>query len=62
MENELTGIIEEAIYMGEFTKYRLLLPGGQVLHTKCQSFHGVREYNSGDSVTLGWRIQDTSLL
>ncbi len=57
--NRLAGVVEEAIYLGELTRYHLRLGDDQILMMKQQNMDGVGQVRPGDSVTVSWSIQDT---
>ncbi|THD72734.1 MAG: ABC transporter ATP-binding protein [Bradyrhizobium sp.] len=57
-ENRVTGVVQDIVYTGEYTKYKLLLPGGQMLLMKQASNHGTIEFNVGDAVPIAWSVKD----
>ena len=58
-QNSVDGIIEEAVYLGEFTTYHIRLSDGQILFMKQQNLYGIQDFKTGDSITVAWHIHDT---
>jgi putative spermidine/putrescine transport system ATP-binding protein len=57
-ENRVTGVIEDVIYIGEYTRYKLSLPGGQTLLMKQASNHGTIQFEVGEAVPVAWNVND----
>ena len=57
--NRLDGVVSEAVYLGELTRYHLRVGDDQVLIMKRQNMDGVRQLRPGDSVTVSWSVRDT---
>ena len=63
-EGKTTGVkgkIEEVIYVGEMTKYRVNV-GGQSVYVKCQNRWGEMKYQAGEVASLGWNPEDIRVL
>ena len=58
-QNTVDGIIEEAVFLGEFTTYHILLSDGQILFMKQQNLHGIQDFKTGDSIAVAWNFHDT---
>ena len=58
-ENRLGGVVTEAIYLGELTRYHVRLGDDQTLVMKLQNKDGVRQLRPGDPVTVSWSVRDT---
>ena len=58
-DNRLDGVVAEAIYLGELTRYHVRLDDDQKLVMKQQNMEGVRQIRPGDPVTMSWSVQDT---
>lgn len=56
--NVTQGVIEDVVYVGEITKYRVKLPSGQTFILKQQNRLGVKTYRRGDRVIVGWHYED----
>ena len=59
LPNMLEGTIEDLIYVGEATKYKIKTTSGQRFIMKQSSQTGGPQYGCGDSVTIGWKVEDT---
>ena len=59
--NTAKGIVEEVIYAGDATRYRVGLGADGVLMVKVQNRFAARAYAAGDSVALAWDPGDTRL-
>ncbi len=57
----IKGKIEEVIYVGEMTKYRVRI-GEQSVHVKRQNRWGEMRYREGDLASLGWNPEDVRIL
>ncbi len=51
------GKVEEVIYVGEVTKYRVNI-GGQFIQVKQQNRWGKMKCQTGEVVSLGWNLED----
>jgi ABC-type Fe3+/spermidine/putrescine transport system ATPase subunit len=56
--NVTQGVIEDVVYVGELTKYRVKLPNGETFILKQQNRLGVKNYRRGDRVIVGWHYED----
>ena len=61
-DNRLDGVVTEAIYLGELTRYHVRLGDEQTLVAKQQNMDGVAQVRPGDRVTVSWSVQDTRLV
>jgi len=61
-ENRFEGIIEEVIYVGEATKFRVRIGDERFLTVKQPSRLETMQWRRGDRVTLGWRAEDAVVL
>jgi len=59
--NHFEGLVEEVNYVGEIVKYRIRLEGGEALWIKKPNVTGLRKYEEGDSVAVGWKWEDTGV-
>ncbi len=59
--NGCKGIVEEIVYLGDATRYRVALGPEGALTVKLQNRSGARAYGPGESVTLAWDPADTRL-
>jgi putative spermidine/putrescine transport system ATP-binding protein len=62
LDNVLMGSVVEVVYAGDATKYRVLVPGDLALIVKRQNRAGQPQFQIGDTVELGWRAEDGSLV
>ena len=60
--NRLDGVVTEAIYLGELTRYHVRLGDEQTLVMKQQNMDGVPQIRPGDRVTVSWSVRDTRLV
>ena len=60
--NTTEGTIEEIIYIGEVTKFRIQTSMAEGLELKRQNRLGMEKCQIGDRVRIGWRIEDTTVL
>ena len=58
-QNTIGGVIEEVVYLGEFTTYHIRLSDGQTLFMKQQNLQGIRDLKAGDTIDVAWSIHDT---
>lgn len=61
-DNRVEGIIEEIIYVGEATKFRIRVQGSQLLTVKQPSRLETMRWQRGDRVIVGWRREDLVVL
>lgn len=60
--NSIAGVVEEVIYVGESTKYRVRSKGGQVLRVKQLNCHNSTSYHIGDELFMSWHGEDSRVL
>lgn len=60
--NQLRGRVEEVIYVGEATKYRVRTPAGQLMRVKQLNRRQAPIYEVGHDVALCWHPADCRLL
>ena len=60
--NEIQGRVEEVIYVGEATKYRVRTSGGHLVRAKQFNGRHVPRYEVGADVTVAWHASDGRLL
>jgi putative spermidine/putrescine transport system ATP-binding protein len=60
--NEVGGRVEEVIYVGEGTRYRVRTHGGHLVRAKQLNGWDVPRYDVGADVTVSWRVADARLL
>lgn len=60
--NITSGVVEEIIYVGETTKYRMKTAFIDRLTLKRQNVYGMPAIRVGDEVKIGWTIQDTRVV
>jgi ABC-type Fe3+/spermidine/putrescine transport system ATPase subunit len=58
----LQGVVEGFIYIGDIMKYLIRISNGRTLHIKQQVSYGMRAFRNGDDVTIGWNLNDSSIL
>ena len=58
-QNTVRGVIEEDVYLGEFTTYHIRLADGQVLFMKQKNLHGIQDFRTGEAIEVAWNIHDT---
>lgn len=56
--NVTQGIVEDVVYIGETSKYRVKLANEQTFVLKQQNRLGVKTYRRGDQVIVGWHYED----
>jgi spermidine/putrescine ABC transporter ATP-binding subunit len=59
--NSCKGTIEEVIYVGDTTRYRIALGGEGVLTVKVPNRLGLRQYADGESVAVAWSPDETRI-
>jgi ABC-type Fe3+/spermidine/putrescine transport system ATPase subunit len=57
----LPGTVDEAVYMGEVTRYAVRVADEETLLVKVQTRHGAPAYGPGAAVKLEWRPEDALL-
>jgi ABC-type Fe3+/spermidine/putrescine transport system ATPase subunit len=62
LDNVLAGAVTEIVYAGDATKYRVRVTDDLVLIVKRQNRSGLRSYQPGDAVEVGWRVEDGSIV
>jgi spermidine/putrescine ABC transporter ATP-binding subunit len=60
--NTYEGVVEEAIYIGDTLKYRVLVENKESLMVTQKNDLGSNRYNIGDHVLVGWRDEDMNLV
>jgi spermidine/putrescine ABC transporter ATP-binding subunit len=60
--NVADGTIEEIIYIGEVTKFKIKTSMAEDFELKRQNRLGVERCQIGDRVKIGWKIEDTTVL
>ena len=58
----LDGTVEEVIYVGEFTRYRVRVAPAVVMNVKAANTHAASRAKAGDYVRLRWAAADASFL
>ncbi|HYB42603.1 MAG TPA: ABC transporter ATP-binding protein, partial [Candidatus Methylomirabilis sp.] len=58
----LTGEVEDVVYVGEFTRYRVRVAPGVVISVKAANTHAVSRAGPGDRVRLRWAVTDAYLV
>jgi putative spermidine/putrescine transport system ATP-binding protein len=59
--NTCKGIVEEAIYVGDTTRYRVALGADGAMTVKVPNRLGLRQHADGESVTLAWSPEETRI-
>ena len=59
--NACKGTIEEAIYVGDTTRYRVALGADGVITVKVPNRRDLRQHAEGDTVALAWSPDDTRI-
>ncbi len=59
--NSLRGKISDVVYLGEITKYYVLLSNGQTLYMKLHNRSDTRAFRVNDEVLVGWLVDDCKL-
>jgi ABC-type Fe3+/spermidine/putrescine transport system ATPase subunit len=60
--NRVWGRVEEIVYVGEATKYRIRLEGGHLMRAKQLNGRTTPAYDIGTHVALLWHVTDGRLL
>lgn len=58
LSNAFEGVVEDASYFGEVTKYRIRLAPSTVFAVHWQNRGGLRQLKRGDRVRIGWLRED----
>jgi putative spermidine/putrescine transport system ATP-binding protein len=61
-ETGLDGTVEEVIYVGEFTRYRVRVAPAAVINVKVANTHAASRAKAGDSARLWWAAADATFL
>ncbi|MCS7051876.1 MAG: TOBE domain-containing protein, partial [Thermomicrobium sp.] len=61
-DNRTLATIEEIIYVGEATKFRVRVTGDRVLSIKQPSRSETMRFRRGDRVPISWRAEDAVVL
>jgi hypothetical protein len=56
--NLFEATVEQAIYVGEASRYLLRLPGGQSVSAKLQHRDGHEAVASGERILVGWEAEN----
>ena len=59
--NTCKGTVEEAIYVGDATRYRVTLGADGAMTVKVPNRLGLRQHGEGESVTLAWSPDETRI-
>lgn len=59
--NSCKGTVEEAIYVGDTTRYRVALGADGVITVKVPNRLGLRQHAEGESVALAWSPEETRI-
>jgi putative spermidine/putrescine transport system ATP-binding protein len=59
--NSCRGTVEEAIYVGDTTRYRVALGAAGVMTVKVPNRLGLRQHADGESVALAWSPDETRI-
>lgn len=57
----LEGIVEEVIYKGEVREYRIEISRGIRVGLKQQISQGIKVFEKGDRVNIGWNLEDSRI-
>jgi ABC-type Fe3+/spermidine/putrescine transport system ATPase subunit len=60
--NEISGAVEDVVFVGEMRRYVVALPGGQRLILKAQNRSGIKNYERGDAINVSWNVEDCRLV
>ncbi len=58
----LAGVVEEVVYVGEFTRYRVRVAPDVLINVKAANTHAVSRAKPGDPVRLWWAAADAYLV
>ena len=61
-DNEISGRVEESIYLGDHMRARLTVAGNDEFIVKVPNAHGHADLETGRTVTLGWTTSDCRAL
>jgi len=56
--NSIAGRIKEVLYLGQITKYYVLLEDGTTVHVISHNRSENEMYHSGDAVFIHWAVDD----
>jgi ABC-type Fe3+/spermidine/putrescine transport system ATPase subunit len=59
--NICKGMVEEAIYVGDATRYRVALGGDGAMTVKVPNRLGLHHHTEGDTVALAWSPDETRI-
>ena len=62
VHDEIDGAVEEVIYVGEFTRYRVRVAPAVVINVKVANTHAAFRAKPGDNVRFSWAAADASYL
>jgi ABC-type Fe3+/spermidine/putrescine transport system ATPase subunit len=60
--NCLQGTVEEFIYLGDTRHYQVRISAREILLIQVPSIPGMKTWKRGDSVRLGWKVEDAKLV
>jgi ABC-type Fe3+/spermidine/putrescine transport system ATPase subunit len=58
----LAGQVDDVVYVGEFTRYRVRVAPGVLIAVKSANTHAAWRAKPGDPVRLGWAVADAYLI
>ena len=62
LKNTFTATLEDIIYIGETTKFKVALEGkGDEIFLKLQNRKGIPKLSRGDTVRVGWDADDMTV-
>jgi len=61
-DNTYKGIVQELLYLGEITKYRIKLGNSIELNVKATNRQGEKLLSKGETTTVGWEKEDMLLV
>jgi putative spermidine/putrescine transport system ATP-binding protein len=61
-ENRLGGLVEEVVFLGDYTRCKLEISAGVQVHIKHPSHHPSDAIRIGNRIEIGWRTHDTRIL
>jgi spermidine/putrescine ABC transporter ATP-binding subunit len=62
VENLVSGVVAETVYLGAARKLVVDLPGGQTVQIRLESHRDELELSPGDTVVVGWSPADAALV
>jgi putative spermidine/putrescine transport system ATP-binding protein len=60
--NSVAGSVEEVIYVGDTTKYRVRMSNGHLMRVKQLNCHDSSSYETGDNLFMNWHSADGRVL